>query len=675
MTGAAPQSLPDRIRRLRAERGWSAQRLAEECARLGATTLTRGTIAKIESGVRKSVTAAEIDVLGRALGVELNTLVRGSLVVSLMAELYSDEPAARTVLLSIGFPPHLMPSFTGPIEFWSTMVFQLEQGLGLRDGIAALIHQTARQYPGNAHVQALNADLSGTAWAKVQGSDVASLMAELYDTERAARLILTSAGFPPNLMPPFDQPRKFWAVVVHELELGIIDDGVSALVRQAVRQYPGNARAKDFEARLSGAARSGIIALPGTSTPEEPCHTLMLIGADLPHEFLAVVREQLGTDAADLLYVSRQQCAVAIPDLGDNAARLQQQVQELMQSFAPNTRLEVVYEKYLFRPYLYSDLTVVGPDQTRYLLQSVPATLTPHDIAAAITAETRTMNDRQGTELSTAIDAETEDGAERLDPRKTLHDNKVQDKGTLRVAAQALAGGGPIAYRYGIAERTQAQRRLITQLHQYSQVNPDFAVIYLDDEQLPSRIIAELTANGFAPPDNLEDFLAGSERLSHAEYNALPFHQLKPLPIRHHRLTIDLPPLFPTTPPFIVWNTPVFHPNIWPDNLPGYRPGTVFLPQLAQEYTPELNIADLCQTLADLAEYRFYDPHVFPDLPAARWALSRSGQASIAVHASRPATRLPLRPAIRSLTSETATSPATKPADRLPEALDRIHGH
>jgi transcriptional regulator with XRE-family HTH domain len=58
------------VRRLRRERDWSAQRLADECAQLGALSLTRGTIAKIESGVRKTVTTDELVDLAKAFGVE-----------------------------------------------------------------------------------------------------------------------------------------------------------------------------------------------------------------------------------------------------------------------------------------------------------------------------------------------------------------------------------------------------------------------------------------------------------------------------------------------------------------------------------------------------------------------------------------------------------------------------
>jgi transcriptional regulator with XRE-family HTH domain len=73
--GTVTELLADRVRKLRAELGWSAQRLADECARAGFDSLTRGTIAKIESGVRQSVTADEVTALARVLGVTPNDLL------------------------------------------------------------------------------------------------------------------------------------------------------------------------------------------------------------------------------------------------------------------------------------------------------------------------------------------------------------------------------------------------------------------------------------------------------------------------------------------------------------------------------------------------------------------------------------------------------------------------
>ncbi|MEU5258252.1 helix-turn-helix domain-containing protein [Amycolatopsis sp. NPDC021455] len=59
--------LVDRIKRARSVRGWTAQQLADACVEAGLPALSRGTIAKIESGARKAVTAEEIAVLAHVL--------------------------------------------------------------------------------------------------------------------------------------------------------------------------------------------------------------------------------------------------------------------------------------------------------------------------------------------------------------------------------------------------------------------------------------------------------------------------------------------------------------------------------------------------------------------------------------------------------------------------------
>jgi transcriptional regulator with XRE-family HTH domain len=84
-----------RVQSLRHRRGWTARRLAEECARAGMPSLTRGTLAKIESGVRKSITAEELVALARAFGVPVSALLPSE--SSLATESTSDGSAqART---------------------------------------------------------------------------------------------------------------------------------------------------------------------------------------------------------------------------------------------------------------------------------------------------------------------------------------------------------------------------------------------------------------------------------------------------------------------------------------------------------------------------------------------------------------------------------------------------
>lgn len=76
--GAVSRQVADQVRDRRVRRGWTQQRLAEACADAEpAIPLSRGTIAKIECGSRKYVTAGEVAVLAQAFGVSPDALMRG----------------------------------------------------------------------------------------------------------------------------------------------------------------------------------------------------------------------------------------------------------------------------------------------------------------------------------------------------------------------------------------------------------------------------------------------------------------------------------------------------------------------------------------------------------------------------------------------------------------------
>jgi transcriptional regulator with XRE-family HTH domain len=72
---AGVSTVASRVRTLRQRRGWSAQQLADACAEAGMPSLTRSTIAKLESGARKGVSAEEAAVLSEALGMPLSELM------------------------------------------------------------------------------------------------------------------------------------------------------------------------------------------------------------------------------------------------------------------------------------------------------------------------------------------------------------------------------------------------------------------------------------------------------------------------------------------------------------------------------------------------------------------------------------------------------------------------
>lgn len=64
-----------RVQELRRRHGWSAQRLADECAAAGVPELNRSVIANLESGRRESVTLDEVFALAYVLDVAPTHLV------------------------------------------------------------------------------------------------------------------------------------------------------------------------------------------------------------------------------------------------------------------------------------------------------------------------------------------------------------------------------------------------------------------------------------------------------------------------------------------------------------------------------------------------------------------------------------------------------------------------
>ncbi|HEX4090633.1 MAG TPA: AAA family ATPase [Trebonia sp.] len=69
-------SVGERIKALRDDRHWSAQKLADECSRVGASSLTRSALAKVENGLRR-LQAEEAVPLAQVLDIPLDDLLGG----------------------------------------------------------------------------------------------------------------------------------------------------------------------------------------------------------------------------------------------------------------------------------------------------------------------------------------------------------------------------------------------------------------------------------------------------------------------------------------------------------------------------------------------------------------------------------------------------------------------
>ncbi|MET0418464.1 MAG: CHAT domain-containing protein [Actinoplanes sp.] len=78
-------------------------------------------------------------------------------VVDLLKDLYYEGPAARALLLRIGYPLASIPSFHAADTFWPDVVLRLDRGVVV-DGMPRLLAAMAAEHPGNPAVAGLAAE-------------------------------------------------------------------------------------------------------------------------------------------------------------------------------------------------------------------------------------------------------------------------------------------------------------------------------------------------------------------------------------------------------------------------------------------------------------------------------------------------------------------------------------
>jgi transcriptional regulator with XRE-family HTH domain len=121
--------LASRVRYLREKRSWTAQQLADECNRRGMASLTRATIAKLESGIRKSVTAEELGTLAMALDTTPTELLKPpsdrERFVSELRELWrgAGSPSLRTLSARTQIPRTTLGAILNGTSLPSELLF------------------------------------------------------------------------------------------------------------------------------------------------------------------------------------------------------------------------------------------------------------------------------------------------------------------------------------------------------------------------------------------------------------------------------------------------------------------------------------------------------------------------------------------------------------------------
>jgi hypothetical protein len=448
-------------------------------------------------------------------------------------------------------------------------------------------------------------------------TELISALARRIRTAPEARAFLTEAGFPMDRAPVFDQPRLYWTAVAQALEDGVMVDGTESVLRTAVRWFPGADDLAKLLAELTAAAepqrgrrqRDERAALDANA----PCSALLLVQSDQHAEFLAVVRRLVDPEA-ELLYATREQSAVRIADPGDRASEVLARVEAEVGRWGGNT--QVTYARYDFRPYLFGNIVVFGPDGAPYELRGVPATTLVRDIPFAVLSQydDELVQDSRGRYVQTVVDHIGSDGeARRLDPDQTLHEANFQEGDSMRVSAQATAGRAD-----WFQESVETARAQITR---FAEKHPEFTIVKTNHPELPTSFDIEIAVPGFAPPEDLD---ADPPR---------------PVRIDLHRVYIGLTSGFPRQPPVVFWESEVFHPNIVREPRGSMNlKGAVCLGALMDAYRPDLDLGELCEMLIKMACYRNYeardldtasDSEGYVDPEAARWARSPEGQEMI----------------------------------------------
>ena len=507
---------------------------------------------------------------------------------------------------------------------------------------------------------------------------LANLLARLYFRQEEARAVLHAIGWPPRAMPVFVTADSFWLEVVAAAD-GKVSDGRVKLAKAAADGNPGAAaealaliedltapnpvaKARPWEddpppgddtapaARRPGPDhhRDPHPPEPGAPPPlpgadfigaDAPCPTLMLDYADLPDEFrdaaIDVVRDKLGVrgNEVELLFLIPHRvmpgqpglksghCALSIPDPGDQDEDVRREVQKRMRALDPSC--VVTYRKFPFRPYLYLELIVCGPDTSRMDGSYVPATFTPEDIAIAFLKQSREAGTSGQGLVRVVIERESADGPDRLNPYATLHENGVRDRDVLRVAPDAVAGS--LSPRV----RMEEQRRALAQIRHYADEHSrEFEVVKVDDEDLPELVTVRIKRRGLAPPADFDRFTAVEFDFDEADANL----GVIPVPVAEHGVSIHFPAMFPLVAPQVVFETPVFHPNIRHSPTGALRAGALQFHPLLAGYRMKPRMADICAMITSIAAYRDYDLTEGPNSAnpaAAWWAGSTVGQAVI----------------------------------------------
>lgn len=451
-------------------------------------------------------------------------------------------------------------------------------------------------------------------------------LTDLFSTEDRARALLRNAGFPSRGIPTFSDPYSYWTDIFFLAANGVMDAPYRQLIGAAIRVYGTNRVLNDLVSRYTGAP-NGQAAAPvepePPAQPEQTCHVVFRINSE--EERGAIETWLTGLDLAPRqMWSTISAVSYQLNNSDPNRVRERLVTRgDLGWALVPPGEPD----------YLLRQLFVEGPDGRRFRVSDIPVQSTVSALAAEVVD--RYPEGMPGADRPTVVDHVAQDGTgRRMNPDRTLHEEGIRENDQVRVGFQRTAAAvNPL-------DRRDALYRVRNQLQEYVNAHPEVTITA--NSAVPTEYDVEFIQPGFGPPDPANG---------------------EPTDISEHALSIVLGPEFPVTAPRVLWNSEIFHPNVYPTydsealrQRPSVR-GLVCLGTLADSYQPSLDFGDLCVTLRDIAGYRNYsvvvpaddsvDPRTgepllrgdFYDEQAALWAISTAGQRRILAIGGAPVLR------------------------------------
>ena len=235
------------------------------------------------------------------------------------------------------------------------------------------------------------------------------------------------------------------------------------------------------------------------------------------------------------------------------------------------------------------DIYFEGPSGERF--QATVPDDTPLSTMAADFAEARgwPLHDQQGRGQRAVIELvnpNDPDDTKRLNGERTVGESGLRDGDVLRVFPEAMAGG--------MVDERDRLRALIS-----------------DQNELQNLCAREpqitFTANRAHAPDRYE------VTLRYPGFKELPPGERVPTRTDEHKVEIVLGGAYPREAPRLRWLTPIFHPNI---QMPE---GGICLGELHDRYLPGMGLARMVRLLADLVQYRNFNPDHGVNQKAVEW--------------------------------------------------------